>query len=139
MANGTSLRSGTTLSCGCIRSIGENIIKVFLDKHNIHYYREKKFNGCYDIRMLKYDFWLPDYGMCIEFDGVQHFQDAQSWDKSSTLDDRQRRDAIKNKYCEENDIILLRIPYWEKGNIESILTDWLFLNDEETEEAGETV
>ena len=136
IVNGTSLRSETTISCGCIRSKGENIIKSFLDKYQIHYYREKKFNGCMDIGMLKYDFWLPDYGICIEFDGIQHYQNTSSWDKASTLDDRQRRDAIKTKYCEENDIILLRIPYWEKDNIESILTDWLFLyNDEEAGDA----
>ena len=34
---------------------------------------------------------------------------------------RQRRDAIKNKYCEDNGINLLRIPYFEKENIDSII------------------
>ena len=131
IANGSNLRYGTTISCGCIRSKGENVIKQFLDKHNIKYSREKTFNNCVNVGLLKFDFWLPEYGMCIEFDGIQHYKDTPYWDKSSTLEDRQRRDAIKTKYCEENDIVLLRIPYWEKDNIESILSDWLFLNDAE--------
>lgn len=131
VANGSNLRDGATVSCGCIRSKGENIIKLFLDVHHINYFREKSFNECKDIGLLKFDFWLPDYGLCIEFDGIQHYQNVPQWDKSSTFCDRQRRDAIKTKYCEENDIILLRIPYWEKDNIESILNDWLFLNGTE--------
>lgn len=32
------------------------------------------------------------------------------------------RDEIKNKYCKQNNINLLRIPYWEFDNIENILT-----------------
>ena len=38
------------------------------------------------------------------------------------LDDCQRRDNIKNKYCEENNIKMIRIPYWDYKNIEEILT-----------------
>lgn len=33
----------------------------------------------------------------------------------------QYHDAIKNKYCEDNNIKLLRIPYWDFDNIEEIL------------------
>ena len=31
------------------------------------------------------------------------------------------RDEIKNKYCKQNNINLLRIPYWEFDNIENII------------------
>ena len=31
----------------------------------------------------------------------------------------------KNKYCEDNNINLLRIPYWEKENIETIINNHL--------------
>ena len=136
VVNGSSMREGRTISCGCLRSVGENLIKCFLDEHHICYYREKKFNACKDLGQLKFDFWLPDYGICIEFDGQQHFESVAIWGDEHSLEDRQRRDAIKSKYCEENDIILLRIPYWEKDNIESILSDWLFLYDNKG--AGDT-
>lgn len=126
-----ALRSGTQISCGCIKSKSELKIASFLDKNNILYEQNKKFIGCKDKRSLPFDFWLPAYGVCLEFDGAQHYQDVPYWDKRSNLSDRQRKDAIKTQYCEENDIILIRIPYWEKDNIESILSDWLFLNDAE--------
>lgn len=126
------LRSGNTRSCGCIVSAGEQAIVKFLDKHYIQYEQQKKFIGCCDKKPLKFDLWLPDRGICIEFDGIQHHQVVNSWnDTEEDFAERQRRDAIKTKYCEDNDIILLRIPYWEKDNIESILSDWLFLNDAE--------
>lgn len=124
------LTSGNTRSCGCIVSRGEHHIAQFLDAHNIIYYTQKKFIGCCDIAPLKFDFWLPEYLTCIEFDGIQHFEVSKNWnDTEEGLRDRQNKDAIKDKYCEENDITLIRIPYWEKDNIESILIDWLFLND----------
>ena len=37
----------------------------------------------------------------------------------------QERDKIKNKYCEDNHIKLLRIPYYEKENIDSIIINYL--------------
>ena len=127
----TSLVNGLSNSCGCVCSRGEELVKQVLMDNNILFERQKSFVGCKDKKPLHFDFWLPEYGVCIEFDGIQHYTDVKCWDREYKLEDRQRRDAIKTKYCEENDIVLLRIPYWEKDNIESILTDWLFLNDDE--------
>jgi len=70
----------------------------------------------------------------LEYDGEFHYIEFPNL--GNDLAGQQRRDAIKTKYCDENDIILLRIPYWGKDNIESILTDWLFLYDEKG--AGDT-
>ena len=125
---GHSLRDGNTKSCGCLKSWPEIEIANILDRFGISYQQQKTFVGCRDIGSLKFDFYLCDYNIALEFDGAQHYQTVPLWDSHGSLEDRQRRDAIKTKYCEENDIILLRIPYWEKDNIESILSDWLFLN-----------
>ena len=38
-------------------------------------------------------------------------------------------DNIKNKYCHDNNIQLIRIPYWDLENIEQILNDQLGLRD----------
>ena len=122
------LISGHTQSCGCIQSKMEEYISRFLINHNIEFQRQKCFIGCKKQALLRFDFFLPDYGIAIEYDGEYHYPNRN---KASDLEDQQKRDAIKTKYCEENDIILLRIPYWEKDNIESILTDWLFLYDAE--------
>lgn len=135
----SALRGGAQISCGCIKSKTELLIAEFLDKYNIVYEKNKKFIGCKDKRSLYFDFWLSSYGICLEFDGAQHYKEVPYWDKKYDLSDRQRRDAIKTKYCEENDIILLRIPYWEKDNIESILSDWLFLNEDERNDDDENI
>ena len=124
-----SLTSGNTQSCGCTRSRAENVIEQFLRSHNIPYCREKRFIGCEDKYALPFDFYLLDRNVALEYDGEFHYMEFPNL--GNDLEGQQRRDAIKTKYCEENDIILLRIPYWEKDNIESILTDWLFLNDDE--------
>ena len=116
---------GHVVSCGCVRSGPEEIIKKYLETNRVAYQRQKQFIKCRDINPLFFDFYLPEYNIVIEYDGEFHYRQIGD---INDLDGQQRRDAIKTKYCEENDIILLRIPYWEKDNIESILSDWLFLN-----------
>jgi len=27
----------------------------------------------------QFDFYLPDYNLCIEFDGIQHFEEVKYW------------------------------------------------------------
>lgn len=122
-----ALCSGHKKSCGCIKSEPENIIVKFLENHHIEYQREKCLLGCRDKRLMPFDFYLPMYNMAIEYDGEFHYRQIPGF---NDLPSQQHRDEIKTQYCEENDIILLRIPYWDKDNIESILKEWLFLDDE---------
>ena len=130
---GASLRSGNTKSCGCVLSVTEMIIDKFLTEHDIEFTRQKTFIGCRDSALLRFDFYIPSMNLAIEYDGEMHYMETTV---GNDLEGQQRRDAIKTKYCEENEILLLRIPYWEKDNIESILTDWLFLYDKKG--AGDT-
>ena len=106
-----------------MRSSKEMEIAECLTKHNVKFQQQKTFPGCKDIGYLRFDFYLPEYNIAIEYDGELHYMETSL---DNDLEGQQRRDILKTKYCEENDIILLRIPYWEKDNIESILTDWLF-------------
>lgn len=122
--NSGGLISGNTRSCGCIKSHCEKKISEYLKDHNIMFVQQKTFIGCIDQSRLRFDFYLPDYNMAIEYDGEFHFRDFP--ELGTDLASQQQRDHIKTLYCEENDIVLLRIPYWEKDNLESILTDWLF-------------
>ena len=72
---------------------------------------------------------MPKYNLIIEYDGEQHYKPMRYHDDEdrniSDFKIRQQRDEIKNKYCEENNIELLRIPYWEKQNIDSIIINCL--------------
>jgi len=107
------LLSGRTTSCGCrIESLGEEIVRKTLKELNIKFETQKVFQNCKNIRVLPFDFYLPDYNCCIEYDGKQHY--VNGWESVSEI---QKRDNIKNKYCQDNNIKLIRIPYWDKDKI----------------------
>lgn len=110
-------------SCGCIQgSNGEQKIHHYLFNKNITFEREKTFDNCLNLNTnmnLRFDFYLPDYNCCIEYDGEQHFKESSMCNDS--LEDRQMRDQIKTQYCKNNDIKLIRIPYTQYDNIETIL------------------
>lgn len=110
----------------CKHSTGERKIEKFLDQKHITYETQKTFENCKHIFLLRYDFYLPNYNVCIEFDGEQHFSPKEVFGGEEAFLKTQYRDNIKNEYCEQNNIKLLRIPYWDIDNIDNILTDFLF-------------
>ena len=116
--NGVSLRQGITTSCGCINySIGEKNIKEILDKNNINYIKEYAIK---ELNNKRFDFAIIENNKIvrlIEFDGRQHYESSPIWDKCCSLEERQNRDFIKNEYAKNNNIPLVRIPYWERDNI----------------------
>ena len=75
---------------------------------------------------LYFDFYLPDYNCCIEYDGEQHYISTGYYGGKEKLNRNQENDNIKNNYCKEHNIKLIRIPYWDfeknKINIEYIKT-----------------
>ena len=105
-------------SCGCLNSLYNEKIKQILKDNNLTFIPEKTFSDCINPKTnakLRFDFYLPDYNCCIEYDGEQHFK---GWYNSvDSLQNIQYRDNIKNKYCKENGILLIRIPYWDKDKI----------------------
>jgi len=98
----------------CNDSKGEKEIQLILDSKNIKYIKQHKFNDCKNIKTLPFDFYLPDYNMCIEFDGLQHFKPIEYFGGVATFDKIKINDKIKNDYCLEKNIKLLRIKYNEK-------------------------
>lgn len=110
---GYNLTQGTVISCGCVASSkGEKKIELVLDELKITFKKEYIFNDCINPKTgnkLRFDFYLPDYNTCIEYDGEQHFKDVSVF--ADNLEDIQYRDSIKDKYCQEHSIKLIRIPY----------------------------
>lgn len=111
------LKSGATFGDGCQRSKGELKIKEILNNANIQFQTEYKFEQC-KIKTFpaKFDFAIfqdNQLEYLIEYDGKQHFEDSfSSWIKTKeNLSDRQQSDKIKNNFCKENNIPLIRIPY----------------------------
>lgn len=120
-------KAGYLLSGGgcqkCKSSKGEIKIRNILEKNNINFEEQKRFQDCRDQRPLSFDFYLPDYNFCIEFDGAQHSTKVTYFGGEDSFIDRQRKDKIKNDYCKNNNINLLRISYKDKECVEQILNN----------------
>lgn len=112
----------------CNSSKGEQVINDYLVQHEIKFNTQFMFDDCVYRRRLKFDFYLPTYNLCIEYDGIQHYVPTKFGSNISDTDaeiafrQTQERDAIKNEFCIRNSINILRIPYWDFPNIEEILT-----------------
>ena len=115
----------------CKVSKGESAIKEILEKYNINFKEQYKFKECKFYSELPFDFYLPDYNTCIEYDGKQHFEIVNSWGGFEGFIDRTIRDSIKNIYCRNNKINLIRIPYFKFKEIENIILNKL--NQDNTE------
>lgn len=104
----------------CNTSFGEKmIIDIFEDK-DIEYKHQYSFDG---LKRHLFDFVILSKGkpIAIEYDGIQHFEPVGYFGGERKFKVQQKRDEIKNAFCKENDIQLIRIPYWEVENIETIL------------------
>lgn len=127
-----SLSSGNTLSCGCLgMSKGENKIELILSNNNIEFEKQKRFDTCKfpDSNYYAYfDFYLPDYNLLIEYDGNQHFyysNNKNTWNTKDNFEKVLEHDNYKNKWCMENNITLIRIPYvhYEELTLSDLLPD----------------
>ena len=105
----------------CKSSKGEKMIQLTLEKNNIKYIKEYIFDDCKFKSHLRFDFYLPKYNICIEYDGIQHFEIVDYWGGIETLNLNKKKDKLKNDYCKKNDIKLIRIKYNRKLESENIL------------------
>lgn len=105
----------------CRESKGEIFISEILQSLDIQFIPQKQFDDCTNniqgryCRRLKFDFFLPDFNTIIEFDGEGHFQPIRTSVKS--IDKQIERDKIKNEYCKNNNIKLIRVPYTLSRNL----------------------
>lgn len=95
----------------CNDSIGEKEITQYLLSNNIEFIPQYTFDGCKNKKKLPFDFYLPAYNICIEYDGLQHFKPVDHFGGEEGFKQRQYNDSIKNQFCRLNDIQLLRIKY----------------------------
>lgn len=112
-------------------SKGEREISSILTNNNIVFLPQFIFKGCRDIMPLPFDFYLTDFNICIEFDGEHHFRPVQfNGISAEHANDNflatQKHDKMKNDFCQNNNIPLIRIPYTYRGKIFNFLQGELF-------------
>ena len=93
------------------KSTGETIIESILNKYSIFYEREKTFDGCINKKKLRFDFYIPEKNICIEYNGIQHYQKVDRFGGEETFNYQKYNDSIKSNFCKENSINLLIISY----------------------------
>lgn len=102
----------------CKESHGEREVKHWLEDNNIQFKREYFFKECRNQNMLRFDFYLPDFNLCIEFNGKQHYHKSSKFYDVAIIE----HDKIKNEFCKMNGIKLITIPFWHKKNVDEILS-----------------
>lgn len=113
IVNRTSNQLKRFYSCGCLqnKSVMEAYVKNILIENSVVYIPQKKFDDCKDIFPLPFDFYLPEYKILIECDGIQHFQPVEYFGGDENFEIVQRHDSIKNNYCLKNNMKIIRLPY----------------------------
>lgn len=112
----------------CNESKGEQSIRLLMQDNDIYFETEYSFDDLFGEGggLLRFDFAVFDSDnrlkVLIEYDGEFHFDKYYEEQNYETL---QIHDKRKNQYCKENNIPLIRIPYWQFDKIEEILEKWL--------------
>ena len=131
IVSGKDLREGIKVSCGCIKkSNGELYVEQLLEENNIIYaeqytqYIEQNFYKVEGKHPYYFDFAIfnnkKELLYLIEFDGKQHFSYTDydtTWNNKENFEKTQIRDNIKNQWCKNNNIPLIRIPYWHLSKL----------------------
>jgi len=124
------IKNGTRCPICRRSSKGEQKIAAILKSMKIRYCTEKTFEDLKDKILLRFDFYLPEYNLLIEYDGHHHFKPVRFNGISEEVAEenfknQKIRDKMKNKYCKENNIKLLRIKYTDFDKIRKILKEEL--------------
>lgn len=126
--------NGKTRCDVCQSRISSNELKVkqFLQDNNIDFIKEYRIEACRDLTVLPFDFQLTKTRQLIEIDGEQHFNptrfDGMSIEEAqSEFEQTQKRDKIKNNFCKQNNIPLLRISYKDidNGNYKQLILNYI--------------
>ena len=119
-----NVKNGHTSSCGCSHtnktSKGEQEIIKILQKENIKFEREKRFEEAARISRCRFDFYLPEKNILLEFNGQQHYEFVKLFfNKESDFRKRQELDRLKISASLAMKIPLYCIPYWDLENLKN--------------------
>lgn len=114
-------------SCpACNISNGERQLLNTLDELGIKYQHQYTNKNCKRINVLKFDAFDTDNNIAFEYNGEQHYRPVDYAGNGKIWAQQQfklckERDSIKIQYCNDNNIRLIIIPYWEKDNMKDYI------------------
>lgn len=116
-----------TISCGCLaKSSGEIRIQQLLEQEDYNFQTQYRVKDK-DNNIMIFDFVIfndkNQIIQCIEYDGEQHFKPIEFFGGEQAFQRQRERDTRKETWCKENNIPLLRIPYYDFDKIDK---DYLF-------------
>lgn len=97
----------------------ELIVKEYLKNLGLNFIQQKRYKDCRYIKPLPFDFYLPEYNCCVEVDGEQHYFENSKYfhnREKDSFNKLKEKDKIKTQYCLENNIKLIRLPYFQIRN-----------------------
>jgi predicted nucleic-acid-binding Zn-ribbon protein len=110
----------------CNTSKLENSVYKILKENNINFLQQYKgFNWLKNKNPLELDFYLPEYNIGIECQGMQHFVSIEYFGGKKKLKYTQNNDILKKQLCEEHGVRLFYINY--DDNVEEKLTEIFLL------------
>lgn len=95
----------------CIESKGEKTLRVFFEKHGLSYIREYKIRP----HLYRYDFYLPDFGILIEYNGQQHYKPIDVFGGEDGFRKTLERDKEKRIIAKNNGYPLITLTYKHSG------------------------
>ena len=115
------LTTGKVYACPVCSGVSKGEAKLYdlLTNMDIDFEQQKTFDTCRfkDTNALaKFDFFLSDLNILIEYNGEQHYgyhvsNGKPGWNNEENFKATQERDRQKIEWCKKNDFPLLIIPY----------------------------
>ena len=105
-------------------SRGEIKIEDILNAAGLTFQEEYSFDDLVSSsgRPLRFDFAVfddnGDLDFLIEYQGIQHYTPKSKFGGAKGLYRQKFNDAQKRQYCQEHNITLVIIPYWDEGRID---------------------
>jgi len=105
-------------------------VMKYLDENKIRYTYQHTFDWLKNIGSLFYDFYIPEYNVAIECQGIQHFKEVGYFGGEKALVYNIEKDKLKKKLSEEHGIKVfyysnlgIDYPYHVYEDIEQLIND----------------
>ena len=108
----------------CKTSHMERSVRLLLAENGIKYFPQHTFDWLKYKRNMYLDFYLPEYNIAIECQGIQHYKSNAHF-KEEDVASTKVRDKLKYKLCKDNGIPIyyIRYDYNIKESINNLLNN----------------